>query len=230
MSDPHEQSLRINRPWWDSSSLKALDLDQLHKEGLEKGDVSVVLPHLCNSQSSLTRSIHSSPDMGVEFVCESSIVVDTTKGQQIVTTSVVKLDDEAKEIQIGIEKVLSENFGIDTRKYNIPVRLTGEPAILQIALEQKSRRNAHLISTPVRSISVRKETKLLAFQGRLLHNTMQKTPWTDSKCFARLEFDYKKKPGSSVDEFPTSCARSRTTVHRFAQHPPFAPTSSPCPF
>jgi hypothetical protein len=214
-ADVHEQKRKANRAWWDSSSLKALDLDHHCKEGLERGEINLVLPHLCNAKSSLTRNICPSPALGIKSVSDASIIVDTAKGQQVITTSVVKINAEAKDILCQIEQIFAEQFAIDMKKYDIPVRLMGESALLQIALEQKSRKNAHLLCTPVRAITVRKEIKLPSFQGRLMHSTMQKVGLTEKPGFDHLDFDYKRKHGLRVDKYPTSCARSRKTVHRW---------------
>ena len=212
-ADVHEQKRMANRAWRDSPLLKALDLDHHCKEGLERGEINLVLPHLCNAKSSLTRSICHSPMLGVKSVSESSIIVDIAKVRQVITTSVVKVNAEVKDILYQIEEIFAEQFAIDMRKYDLPVRLMGESALLHVAMEQKSRKNAHLLCTPVRAISVRKEIRLPSFQGRLMHSTMQKVILTE-KTFDHLEFDYKRKHGLRADEFPASCARSRKTVHR----------------
>ena len=131
--------------------------------------------------------------------------------------STVKLNAEAKDILCRIEKKLADLFCIDIRKHNIPVRLVGETVLLQAALEQKTRRNAHLLCSPVRAVTVKREVKLPILQGRLMHSTMEKKNYPEPCCFDRLEFDYKRKLGTGQDEFPASCARNRRTVFRFVR-------------
>ena len=213
-ADLHEQKRKVSNAWWDSSSLKALDLDQHHKEGRERGEINIVLPHLCQAKSSLTSTISVSPELGIMSVSDTSILVDTAKGQNVITTSTVKLNAEAKHILCQIERTFADRFFIDMRKHDIPVRLVGEAVLLQAALEQKSRRNAHLLCTPVRAIAIRKEIKLPSFQGRLMHNMMQKTRYQEPASFDHLNFHYRRRQDVDADEFPPSCARSRRTVFR----------------
>ena len=99
-----------------------------------KGELTVSLPRLCQSHGSLTSYVTNCPEMGVTSATGTSIVVDTTQGQKVVATAVVRLNSEAQEIKERIETILLDRFGIDVKKYNITVRLAKEDTLLQVPL------------------------------------------------------------------------------------------------
>jgi hypothetical protein len=119
--------------------------------------------------------------------------MDTT----VASTYIVRLAEDAREIRRGVENVLGDEYCIDVREFDIPIRLLGRSAIEQAALEHKTSLNAHTMAQSVKTVLVRHEVKLPFMMARHMHTRQ-----------------YYASENIQVSSLPASVSRAKKSVYR----------------
>jgi hypothetical protein len=101
---------------------------------------------------------------------ESTILLSTKATLSTIEHHIITHDGDARDKMRRVESILGDVYGIDIRKYGIPIRVTDSMSeIMRAHLAQKSRLNAHTLDVAPRAAFTKNEITLPKGMGRHLH-------------------------------------------------------------